>query len=85
MLRDWRLPESFTRLRQALEQRHGATAGARQYIRVLQLLAEHPADAGPASRGSLYPVRGGASRTDRRDGAAVGRAGHGCADVSGDR
>jgi transposase len=42
VMRDWRLPESFTRLRQSLEQRHGATAGARQYVRVLQLLAEHP-------------------------------------------
>lgn len=42
VLREWRLPESFAKLRQALAQRHGATAGARQYIRVLQLLAEHP-------------------------------------------
>ena len=42
VMRDWRLPASFTQLRQTLEQRHGATAGARQYIRVLQLLAEHP-------------------------------------------
>ena len=42
VMRDWRLPASFTKLRQMLEQRHGATAGARQYIRVLQLLAEHP-------------------------------------------
>jgi transposase len=42
VLRDWHLPASFTQLRQTLEQRHGATAGARQYIRVLQLLAEHP-------------------------------------------
>jgi hypothetical protein len=42
VLRDWQLPESFSRLRQGLEQRHGAGAGARQYIRVLQLLAEHP-------------------------------------------
>ncbi|MFL5862337.1 MAG: IS21 family transposase [Solirubrobacteraceae bacterium] len=41
-LRDGRLPESFTRLRAALEGRHGAVPGARQYIRVLQLLAEHP-------------------------------------------
>lgn len=41
-MREWRLPESFTQLRQTLQQRHGATAGARQYIRVLQLLAEHP-------------------------------------------
>ena len=30
------------RSRQALEQRHGLRTGARQYIRVLQLLAEHP-------------------------------------------
>ena len=42
VMRDWRLPGSFAVLREALEQRHGATAGARQYIRVLQLLAEHP-------------------------------------------
>ncbi len=42
VLRDWQLPEAFTRLRQALERRDGARPGARQYIRVLQLLAEHP-------------------------------------------
>jgi transposase len=41
VLRDWQLPESFTRLRLVLEQRHGPTAGARHYVRVLQLLAEH--------------------------------------------
>jgi transposase len=42
VLRDWRLPESCGRLRQALEARHGPPAGARHYVRVLQLLAEHP-------------------------------------------
>jgi hypothetical protein len=42
VLRDWQLPESFARLRQTLEQRHGPTAGARHYVRVLQLLAEQP-------------------------------------------
>ena len=42
VLRDWQLPGSFTQLREKLEQRHGAAAGARQYIRVLPLLAEHP-------------------------------------------
>jgi Mu transposase, C-terminal domain len=42
VLRDWKLPGSFTALRETLEQRHGPQAGARQYIRVLQLLAEHP-------------------------------------------
>jgi transposase len=42
VLRDWVLPECFLRLRAALEARHGGRAGARQYIRVLQLLAGHP-------------------------------------------
>lgn len=42
VLRDWRLPESFARLRQALEARHGPPAGRRHYARVLQLLAEYP-------------------------------------------
>jgi hypothetical protein len=42
VLRNWQLPESFTRLRQALETRHGRPAGGRHYARVLQLLAEHP-------------------------------------------
>jgi hypothetical protein len=44
VLRDWQLPESFTRLRQALEQRHGPRGGARHYVRVLQLLTEHPVE-----------------------------------------
>jgi transposase len=42
VLKNWCLPEPFTRLRQALEARHGPRPGARHYIRVLQLLAEHP-------------------------------------------
>ena len=42
VLRDWQLPASFTALRQLLTQRHGNPAGVRQYIRVLQLLGEHP-------------------------------------------
>jgi transposase len=41
VMRNWQLPEAFTRLRQALETRHGPRSGARHYIRVLQLLAEH--------------------------------------------
>jgi hypothetical protein len=40
--RDWRLPPAFGWLRETLEQRHGPAGGARQYIRVLQLLASHP-------------------------------------------
>jgi hypothetical protein len=44
VLRDWKLPEPFARLRQALQDRHGTVAGARQYIRVLQLLADHPVE-----------------------------------------
>jgi len=40
--RDWKLPAVFDQLRQQLEGRHGSTRGARQFIRVLQLLVEHP-------------------------------------------
>ena len=40
--RRWRLPAAFLELREALEARHGPPAGVRQYIRVLQLLAQHP-------------------------------------------
>jgi transposase len=40
--RHWKLPAVFAELRQAFEQREGPHAGARQFIRVLQLLAEHP-------------------------------------------
>ena len=66
VLRDWRLPESFARLRQALEARHGGPAGARHYVRVLQLLAEHPperveqAAAACLRRGELHAERVGA-------------------------
>ncbi len=40
--RNWKLPAEFTRLREHFESRHGRLPGARQFIRVLQLLAEHP-------------------------------------------
>jgi len=43
VFRHWELPACFTELRESLEVRHGPSAGARQYIRVLQLLARHPA------------------------------------------
>lgn len=57
VLRDWQLPESFLRLRQALERRHGPRTGARHYIRVLQLLVEHP----------LEQVEGAVATCLRRD------------------
>jgi transposase len=40
--RDWQLPATFGELRRALEQRLGPRAGARHFIRVLQLLPLHP-------------------------------------------
>jgi hypothetical protein len=40
--RNWTLPTVFLQLRERLEERHGRRAGARQYVRVLQLLAIHP-------------------------------------------
>lgn len=42
--RNWQLPESFSTLRQTLEARHGPVGGTRQFVRVLQLLQEHPAE-----------------------------------------
>jgi transposase len=39
---EWKLPACFDQLRADFEQREGLTAGARQYVRVLQLLAEYP-------------------------------------------
>lgn len=42
-MRDWQLPESFSRLRAVLGTLHGPRTGDRQYIRVLQLLMQHPA------------------------------------------
>lgn len=38
----WALPACFEQLRADFEARHGLTGGARQYVRVLQLLAEYP-------------------------------------------
>jgi transposase len=40
--RDWQPTATFAALRRELERRHGGTTGTRQFIRVLQLLAEHP-------------------------------------------
>jgi transposase len=41
--RDWKLPAVFGELRSRLEDRHGSRAGVRQFVRVLELLREHPA------------------------------------------
>lgn len=57
--RDWQLPAAFAALRAALAERFGSSAGTRHYVRVLQLLASHPAErlgavvAGFLSRGEL--------------------------------
>jgi transposase len=40
--RDWSLPTCFAEFRTALEQLHGAMAGTRRFVRVLQLLIKHP-------------------------------------------
>jgi transposase len=44
VFRDWKLPACFATLRAALEGHHGPEAGARRFVRVLQLMAEHPLD-----------------------------------------
>jgi transposase len=42
VFRDWELPACFAGFRAALEGQHGAPGGSRRFVRVLQLLAEHP-------------------------------------------
>jgi hypothetical protein len=42
VFRDWKLPACFAEFRTELEQHHGAMAGARRFVRVLQLLPDHP-------------------------------------------
>ncbi len=42
--RDWQLPPAFAELRRAFDARFGSRVGTRHYIRVLQLLASHPAE-----------------------------------------
>jgi hypothetical protein len=42
--RDWKLPACFTAFRTELEQNYGASAGTRRFVRVLQLMVEHPLD-----------------------------------------
>jgi transposase len=40
--RDWKLPACFNELRSELEKHHGSVAGARRFVKVLQLLVDHP-------------------------------------------
>jgi transposase len=42
VFRDWKLPACFVDFRAALEGHHGAPGGSRRFVRVLQLLGEHP-------------------------------------------
>jgi transposase len=60
--RDWTLPPAFAELRRSLEIRHGPCAGARQFIRVLLLLGEHPQER--VERAILSPAAGEAPSAD---------------------
>jgi transposase len=42
VFRDWRLPAGFAALRSELEAQDGVVAGSRRFVRVLQLLGDHP-------------------------------------------
>jgi hypothetical protein len=42
VFRDWQLPACFADFRARLEEHRGALPGSRQFVRVLQLLGEHP-------------------------------------------
>jgi transposase len=68
--RDWQLPPAFAELRRALEQRLGTRAGARHFIRVLQLLAHHPL---PRVEQAILACRGRAAPDADAITAQVGR------------
>ena len=42
VFRDWKLPACFAEMRAELDRGHGAMTGSRRFVRVLQLLGEHP-------------------------------------------
>jgi hypothetical protein len=42
VFRDWKLPACFAKVRAELERLHGGMSGSRRFVRVLQLLGEHP-------------------------------------------
>jgi len=42
VFRDWKLPACFAEMRAELERVHGGRSGSRKFVRVLQLLGEHP-------------------------------------------
>ena len=42
MFQEWWLPAAFDTLRKELESTHATHTGSRQFVRVLQLLGEHP-------------------------------------------
>ena len=42
VFRDWKLPACFADFRATLQGHHGAAGGSRHFVRVLQLLGEHP-------------------------------------------
>jgi transposase len=53
--RAWKLPAAFDELRSRLERRHGARVGVRQFVRVLELLRQHPI--GPVAQ-AIEQLRG---------------------------
>ena len=42
VFRDWKLPACFAKARAELQRLHGGMSGSRRFVRVLQLLGEHP-------------------------------------------
>ena len=42
VFRDWKLPACFAEMRAELDRGHGTMSGSRRFVRVLQLLGEHP-------------------------------------------
>jgi len=79
--RNWKLPPVFLQLRERLEDRHGARAGVRQFVRVLQLLASHPLQRVQSAIEQLRGPEGAdADRIIRRVEGSAKRAGESSSD-----
>jgi hypothetical protein len=68
VFREWKLPGGFVEFRTELERSHGAMGGSRRFVRILQLLGEHPMSRvsraiGACQRDHLYSAEAVIQRT----------------------
>ena len=73
VFRDWKLPACFAGFRAELEQHYGSMAGSRRFVRVLQLLGEHPLTLARQSGRRSLPARAPVFRRGRHPTDTIAR------------